>query len=89
MEPECGEDFFLFFFSLHLNLRGKIPKLRTKICTLHLNLGPKFRNSRLKENQVAAPKNQLQKDLFWSSHGLLFRAHQANSERERCLQQIQ
>ena len=84
MEPECGEDLFLFFFfSLYLNLRGKIPKFRTNICELYLNLGPKLRNSKLKDNQVTA------KTFFWSSHGILFRAHQTSSERERCLQQIQ
>ena len=45
--------------------------------------GAKFHNSRLKEIQVAA------KTYFWSSLGILFRAHQASSERKRCLQQIQ
>ena len=68
MEPECGEDLFLFFFSLHLNLRGKIPKLWTKICKLHLNLGPKFRNSKLKENQFAAK-------TFFGAHTAFYFAH--------------
>ena len=65
MEPECGEDLFLIFFSLHLNLRGKIPKFRTE---REPSWGEAF---------------------FWSSPGILFRAHQASFERERCLQQIQ
>ena len=81
MEPECGEDLFLFFFfSLHLNLRGKIPKIRTKICKHYLNLGPKFQTER---EPVCG------EDLFWSTHGILFRTHLVRSERERCLQQIQ
>ena len=65
MEPECGED--LFFFNLHLNLRGKIPKFQT-------------------EREPGCGE-----DLFLelTRHFIPHQAHQASSERKRCLQQIQ